>query len=132
MQKSKIRNLLANDLVEVKKLHDRSAASFSFPDFSNNLYCCNKVVEDERGNIIGVGIVRLTSESILILDKTRERTTRSCAIKMLIDRMKKEVKSLGMDETHVFISNDNRALKSLLCRHFGFVPCKDRSLFLQF
>jgi len=132
MQKLKIRNLLTNDLEVIMQLHKNSGEDFPFPDLLNQLYCCSKVVEDEDENIVGVGVVRLTSESILILNPGRERSVRARAIKLLINRMKRDVKVLGMDETHVFISKSNSKLKTILMRAFGFVECKDKSLYLQF
>jgi hypothetical protein len=132
MRQLKIRSLLTNDLERVTQLHNANVPTFPFPDLLNHLYCCNKVVEDEEGNIIGVGIVRLTSETILILDKSRERTTRSRAVQMLFEKMRREVKAMGMDETHMWVGKENASFKTLLCKHFGFVPCRDRSLFLQF
>jgi hypothetical protein len=131
MKELTIRNLLTNDLPLLQDIH-ASNCDFPFPDLLNQLYCCNKVVEDSKGKIIGVGFVRLTSESILILDKQQPKSLRVRAIKLLFDRMKKDMRFLGMDETHAFVEDSEVNLRSMLKKLFGFIECKARSVYLQF
>ena len=126
-----MRELTASDIENLEGIH-RSNCQFPFPDFQNQLYCCNKVVVDDHGEIIGMGAVRLTSESILIMDKSRPTTMKARAIKMLVTRMKSEVQALGMDETHAFVDDKDSCLRRLLKQVFGFVECQARSVYLQF
>lgn len=131
MRQLKIRNLIPDDLKKLEELHSTNC-DFPLPDLLNHLYCCNKVVEDDAGNTIGIGIVRLTSESILIIDKKCTKLLRVRVVKMMIDQMKSEVKSLGMDETHCWISNADSLLRQMLIKTFGFLACKSKSVYLQF
>lgn len=96
---------------ELEELHDNS---FPFPDLSNPLYVSRKIAMSE-GKIIGGGLVRLTTEGILILDQNTTLQQRSIASKAIINALKEEVKSRGLDECHVFVqqSNVRRFLKSL-------------------
>ena len=89
---------------------------FPFPDLTNELYISKKVVINE-GNQVGAGVVRLTSEGLVILDPTSSRRQRVSAVSALIDSQIKDVKAQGMDECHVFVRelNVRRFLK-----HLGF------------
>jgi hypothetical protein len=126
-----VRNLQVADLSTVERLHVANS-DFPVPDLCNNLYCCNKIVEDSSGNPIGIGFVRLTSETIIILDKTQPKTLRCRAVKSLGDALKHDVKELGMDETHAFINDSDCSLREILKRMFGFIECTARSIYLQF
>jgi hypothetical protein len=87
---------------------------------------------DEQDSIVGVGTVRLTSEAILMLDRSRPTVLKARAIKLLIPYMKKEVQALGMDETHAFVDEEHSRLRRLLQKVFGFVECQSKTLYLQF
>ena len=131
MNQLRLRALNRNDLDVVCGVHSTNC-NYPLPDLNNKLYCCNKVVVDDKDNVIGVGMVRLTSESILMMDRTKPTTVRARAIKMLIREMKDEVASLGMDETHAFVEDSDAPLQRLLRKAFGFVVCSSRPLYLQF
>ena len=131
MQKLTRRPLQKSDLPKLAELHSANS-HFPLPDLENKLYCYAQAVLDERGAIVGIGLVRLTSESILIMGRTQPKTTQVRALRLLMDSMQKEVKQLGMDETHAFIGEYDSKLRSLLKRIYGFVDCKARSIYLQF
>ena len=112
-----VRDLIATDLPLLYAMHDNQ---FPFPDLKNHLYMVKKVAQDKDG-IIGTGIVRLTSEAILITDQTRPRSTRVKAVARLADAMLIDTKATGMDECHVFVRNSN--IEHIVER-IGFKKCR--------
>lgn len=131
MKKLHVRQLRPDDIPKLEEAYHKKVG-VPFPDLANQLYFCNRIVEDEDGNIVGAGIVRLTTESILVVDDNQPLVTRVRAIKELFNTLKDEVSTFGMDETHAFISEEDYALRLLLKQTFGFVDCKNRAVYLQF
>lgn len=112
-----IRNLDENDLCVLQDIHDDS---FPFPELNNPLYFIQKVVE-ENGIVKAAGIVRLTSEGMVIIDKTLTRIKRAEMVRSLILACMVEAKSRGMDECHLFVREPN--MKQFLY-HLGFFDSK--------
>ncbi len=131
MKKLTVRQLRPDDVPKLLEAY-RKKVGAPFPDLTNQLYFCSKIVEDENGNIIGAGIVRLTTESILVVNDSQPKTARVRAIKKLVDVLKSDVSAFGMDETHAFIAEEDYALRLLLKRLFCFADCKNRAVYLQF
>jgi hypothetical protein len=131
MKKLTVRQLRPDDIPKLVEAYNKKVGT-PFPDLANQLYFCNRVVEDEDGQLIGAGIVRLTTESILVVDDNQPATIRVRAIKELFNTLKDEVSILGMDETHAFIAEEDYALRLMLKQLFGFVDCKNRAVYLQF
>jgi len=95
----------------------RIEIEFPFPDLSNPLYISRKTII-ENNQIVGAGLVRLTGEGILILDPSQPKTVRARAAAQVIEALKQDVKSRGLDECHVFVRDPN-VVKFL--KHVGFV-----------
>jgi hypothetical protein len=104
-------------LEEMKAIHD---GSFPLPDLSNRLYICRKTAVD-AGKIVAVGLVRLTAEGILITNQELPKSTRARASAVLVEQLKQETKSYGLDECHVFVKN---AGVQQFLEHLGFNPCQ--------
>lgn len=102
---------------ELEGLHDNS---FPFPDLSNPLYVSKKIAMSD-GKIIGGGIVRITTEGILILNQDASLQQRSIASKAIINSLKEDIKSRGLDECHVFVQQAN---VRLFLKSLGFINCK--------
>lgn len=80
--------------------------NFPFPDLADEL-CIAKKAVIENGNLIGAGIIRLTSEGILIMDAKAPLRSRVRAILSLADALRRDVKQQGMTECHVFVREPN-------------------------
>lgn len=121
-----IRDLERSDIERLRAMHDDA---FPFPDLSNPRYLIQKAI-DVEGELIGSGIVRLTSEAILILDKTTPRVTRVKATQAIVNSLMRTAKLKGLDECHAFVREPNieRLLKTL-----GFENSKGGTpLFIDF
>jgi hypothetical protein len=90
------------DEEEAKKIHDNS---FPFPDLSNKLYIFQKTAIEE-GRIVAVGLVRLTTEGILITNKDVRSITRARAAREVIESLKKDCQLRNLDECHAFVKSD--------------------------
>lgn len=102
----------------VRKIHREE--KFPFPNLQNPLYFSRKIVISQ-GKVIGAGFVRLTGEGILILDKKEPLVTRAFAAKTIVEELKLDVKSKGLDECHVFVQDVN--VQNFLKR-LGFQECQ--------
>lgn len=89
---------------------------FMTPDFKDPFYICKKVVIAD-GKVIGAGIVKLTTEGILILDANQALPLRAVATKRLIEECKVDLKKMNINECHVFVKDGG--LQKLLLR-LGF------------
>ena len=125
-----VRLLEPGDVKEVEEIH-RQYSDFPLPDLSNPLYICKGValLNDE---IVGVGLVRITSEAILILDKSRRKVVKGEALRELIKLGVMQTDLHGIDEWHTFITGDESGVYSNVLKNtFGFVECEGRPMFLR-
>jgi len=111
--------LIANYIIEkeLRKIHDES---FPFQDLANKLYISQKTVID-NGEIVAAGLVRLTAEGILMCNMNMPVITRARATRELIESLKKDVQSRGLDECHVFVK-DPKVQEFLM--KLGFKICR--------
>lgn len=105
---------------EIIGIHD---GSFPLPDFSDDTYIQKKVLVNDS-QIIGCGLVKLTTEFILILDKSKPRRVRVNAIQCLSSNIVPNLYNKGIKDIHVFV-NDPVVEKYAL--HLGFKKCPERS-----
>lgn len=98
-------------------IHDNS---FPTPDLSDRLYIAKKTII-ENGQVVAIGLVRLTAEGILITNQVLPKTTRARCSATAIESLKQDVKCYGMNECHIFVK-DNKVKKFL--QHLGFVSSK--------
>jgi hypothetical protein len=108
-----IRNLNLYDLVLLEK-----DAKFPLPNLSSNLYVIRKslLLNDK---LIGSFWTKLTSETSLILCPEVSNLTKARAIREVFQSLYCELQKLGLDDSHLFIQNDEEYVK-LLKKHFGF------------
>jgi hypothetical protein len=100
-----IRRIEKGDLEDLYFIHE-AYHNFPFPDLSNPLYAVQRIIEDD-GKIIMAGIVKLTTEGIFIVNKERNPLTITRAIKMMLEQLTKDCEKIGLNETHVFVENDD-------------------------
>lgn len=87
---------------DFKAIHDDS---FPLPDLSNKLYI-NKKLAIEKDRVLAAGLVKLTCEGILVIDRDLPLLTKVRVIRTLIANQADEVKKLGLEDCHLFVKND--------------------------
>lgn len=107
--------IIIDSSLGAQEIHD---GSFPFPDLSNPLYISKRIAVCD-GKTIAAGFVRLTCEGILIVDGNACKLARAIAGKEIIESLKIDVKSKGLDECHVFVKNPD-VVRFL--EHVGFKP----------
>lgn len=106
-------------------------AIFPIPDVDNALFFVKKTITDGAGNIVGVGLSKLTCEAMFILDQKQPAVTLARATKELTLEMVITGRAMGMDESHVFIDDDK--FRTFLKKHLKFVDSKGgKVLYLDF
>ena len=112
----------SNEIIDdLFSIHDRS---FPFPDFDDSTFIEKKVIVNE-GKIIGCGLAKLTTEFILILDKTTSRRVRVSAVDMLQKKIICDLLRRGIKDIHVFV-NDDSVVK--FAEHLGFNKCPEKEV----
>ncbi len=121
----KIRELLLNDLVEVKRLHDAYYSEFDFPPFSHMLSAF--VIEDENREIVMAGGVEAVAEVSLVTNKEKSRIKIG---KALVEAQRFSMftcREVGIRDMYAFVKNEEYAQH--LIQH-GFSDC-DRALSIR-
>lgn len=121
-----VRNFSINDVSAFETLHKENS-DFPLPDISNKLYFSHKVVE-VNGRVAAFGLLRLTSEAILIMDQSLPRLQRLKVILSIINAMIDELKAFDVDEVHTYVG-DERTVH--LLNRLGFVECQGKNLVLM-
>jgi len=103
-------------LDDMRRIHDDS---FPLPDLSNPANIAFRSIIGD-GKLIAIGIVRYTTEGILIADEELPVTTRARATEMIVKELAEEVKARGLYECHVFVKD--LRVKAFL-KHLGFIDC---------
>lgn len=108
-----VRDLSLGDLRELE-----SHAKFPLPNLNSKLYIIKKSIESD-GELLGSFWVKITSETSLILQPDLSRLAKARAIKEVFDFLVNELVSMGLDDSHLFIDNDDTYVE-ILKKHFRF------------
>lgn len=123
-----IRDLERSDLPELLTIHKRNAEDFPFPDLSRPSYLIQKSV-DKNGRLIGAAVIHVTSEVVLILDRSLPKSTRTKACLALEDSLRRTLEICGISECHAFVHDPN--IESFL-KKIGFEESKSgKALVIQ-
>jgi hypothetical protein len=105
---------------DIYRIHD---GSFPFPDFDDSTFISKKVIID-KGKIIGCGLTKLTSEFILILDRSASLKVRVNSLNSLQRNVIEELSKKGIKDTHIFVNEDSVAKYA---EHMGFQRCPEKN-----
>lgn len=125
-----IRSYQESDLEQVLAIHKRSS-DFPMPAIDQPLYVVKEVavIEDK---VIGLGLIRISSEVITILDLDQPRSVRARAVQKLLETGIFKSQKLGIDEMHAFLTGEiTHSFADVLKRKFGFVDCEGIPLTLK-
>ena len=108
-----------------------AAGNYPAPNLNNPLYFVKAVaIKDE--NIVGVGLIRLTSESMMAVDTNLRLRDRAKIVDTLIQDGRVHTVNAGMDEWHVFITGESiDGYCNTLKKRYGFEECAGKSLYLD-
>jgi hypothetical protein len=119
-----ITDLKLRHLEALEKLpHD-----FILPDLSSKLVIAQRAIE-VNGELQAVGLLKLTSEAMLLVDEKLPLQTRTIAIKQLLMQLVFDGERLGLDDCHVFVRRDNGKMKKFL-EKFKFIEVEFDTMYL--
>lgn len=104
------------DPEEMKRIHD---GSFPLPNLDNPAYISKRSIID-NGNLVAIGLLKITTESILIVNRSTPNITRAKALRALVGELETELKWRKIPDSHVFVRNHK--LKNLL-ESLKFIKC---------
>ena len=109
----------------------KADGSYPTPNLDNPLYFVKGVaLKDDK--IVGVGVIRLTAESMMAVDKNLRLRDRAKIVDTLIQDGMVHTYNAGMDEWHVFITGESiEGYCNTLKKRYGFKECEGKSLFLD-
>ena len=103
----KIRAVTANDIHEIRKLHEAHYSQFEFPPFHD---CLNAfVIEDEKDEIVMAGSVEAVAEVMLVTNKAKSEVKIG---KALVEAQRCSIftcKVNGIRDIYAFVDKDSYA-----------------------
>jgi hypothetical protein len=112
------------DLQQLEEIHRKfHTEDFPMPDITEAY--ATALVEVE-GKILGFGLLRNISESIMLLDLSLPKRIKSVVLSELI---KESIRNSKHDFVHSFVGDES--FEKVLKNHFGYVDCKGKSLVLE-
>lgn len=107
-------------LEAIPRLRKIANGDFPFPDLLSGLYCSQKGIYSE-GKFIGCALLKLTSEAMLILDRSESDLVLAKAIGEAFVEVPKEMDKFGLDQVHVFVLPEtNEKYAQFLMKNFKF------------
>ena len=108
-------------LDDVHRIHN---GSFPFPDFNDSTFIEKKIIID-KGKVIGCGIIKITSEFILILDEQSSIKSRVLGLQELQKHLVCDLLKKGIRDCHIFTDSDN---VTKFAEHCGFEKCPSKDV----
>jgi len=97
-----VRDWLPEDMPTLARFHGETVPGYNLPPEFGPLYCVQKTVLDDLGNVVALAAVKLTSEGFLWIDPKASRITRTKALVMLNETCKEEAKKMGLEDCSVW------------------------------
>ena len=120
-----VRLLKKNDWNKVKEIHERYYADeFSINDFFKNVLNAY-VVENDNGQIIVAGSVRMIAEAVMLTDKSFSVRQRKEALIEMYRTMLITTGRMNFDSLHAFVQDSNWENQ---LKKFGFIDTKGKAL----
>ena len=112
-----LRRYRNSDLEAVSKLWEKYyKEEFSLPSLFPEII--EAVIEDDWGEIVGFGVVKVFAEAVMILDKDRTTRERVETLDLLMDFAVDGVRAANLKQLHVFVSDGN--FGNILKKHYEF------------
>lgn len=119
-----IRDLQIGDLKEL----DAFPRDFLLPNLNSRLVIAQRACEiDQR--LAGVGLLKLTSEAMIILNPDLDTQGRAVVSKSLITQLIFDGEKGGLDDCHVFLRPENKKMAQFL-KKFKFIEVEDKTMYL--
>lgn len=119
-----VREFRESDLAEIRKIHSQyHEQGFTMPEISEAY--ANAVVEQD-GKVLGLGILRDITESIMILDLSLAARVKS---RVLSELVKESVMKSHHNNVHSFV--ESASFENVLKKHYGYKTCKGSALCLE-
>lgn len=113
----KIRPFRQDDIAKIDKIwRDHHSDDFSVPDRTTAI--TDVVAEDENGEVVAYGQVKLFAEAMMILDKDASQRNKIQALKLLMLEAFRGTQAYGLKQLYCFATDPDFA--TLIERHFGF------------
>lgn len=98
----------------IKQIHDNS---FPLPKIEDKIYFTKKTVI-ENGEVIAIGLLKLTCEAIIITDQSKSMISRIRAIFSLFEPLNQEAKKFGLEDCHLYVK---QKVIEKIARRLGFI-----------
>lgn len=113
------------EMRKLEEIHRRSCPDFPFPNLNEPLYAIQEPIY-EGGKLVGAGIVHVTSEVILILDKDLGNFQKARAVLEIFSKLRTKVPNNGFTDSHIWSFGEG--FDKILKKHFNFQETTGKSL----
>lgn len=115
----KIRRYVPSDASVIDEIYQRSDRDFRLPDLKHCLELV--VIENDEGQVIGLGAIQILPELVLVLDIDRPSKEKVTALKELVSTAELVASNYGFSEVYAF--PDSKSYAGVLAKHFDFENC---------
>lgn len=123
-----LRELDEKDYPTLAKLHKAREYDFALPEFSNPLYIV-KAISEKDNEIIAAGLVKITSEAIIIFNESAKLKDKIESLEDLLTIGAKKTLDYGIPDWHCWVKDTGFA--NLLRRKYNFTNAGGKSLYLR-
>lgn len=96
VQQQVVRDCEKEDFAQLERIHETTGFDYRFPNLSDPLFCVKKVVEEDGVVTQGIAL-KLEATVYLWIDPVGTRQHRLLKLKQLVDEIKREAWSKGLD-----------------------------------
>ncbi len=117
----KIRNIVESDFENINNIYKEAGFSYEMPDLNRPLFIVKQAVEDDFGNVIGYGVVKLQCEAYLFLDQKYTPKTKIEAMDILNDSVSLACWGKGLDQISSWIPPEIEERFSKRMKKMGWI-----------
>ena len=113
------------DVVPIDKIYQKQKELTGVPSL-NSVLANKSIIDNETGELIGYGVVKLFAEGVLILDKSIPKRKRAEAVKLALNESIAQARNAGLEYLYVFSSIPSYT--KVLRKKYNFKEYTGRSL----
>ena len=92
----------------------------------DNMISNKSIIDNETGELIGYGVIKLFAEGILILDRSIPKRKRAKAVDLAVNECIEQAKNAGLEKLYVL--SNMPSYVGVLRKRYGFRECTGHSL----
>ena len=117
-----VRDWEQGDMVKLAQFHQQMDVGYPLPESFGPLYAVKRAVVNEKGEVVALATLKLTSEAFIWLDPEIPSFTRTESVTLLSQEMSKVAKNLGLDDATCWIPEHIAKYFAKIIEKLGWKP----------